>query len=95
MKWILIFSLALCVSCAKKTTCTSATKGKIKNLTGLDGCGWVIEANGKTFEPINLNDFDSTVKKNNQKIYFTYQSSPAGSICMVGETIQLLCVNKR
>lgn len=95
MKWLSIFSLAIVVSCSKNTTCTSATKGKIKNLTGLDGCGWVIEAEGKTFEPLNLNDFDSSLKKNNQKIYFTYQPSPAGSICMVGETVQLTCVEKR
>jgi hypothetical protein len=95
MKWLSIFSLTIVVSCSKNTTCTSAIKGKIKNLSGLDGCGWVIEAEGKTFEPLNLNDFDTTLIKNNQKIYFTYQTSPAGSICMVGETIQLLCVDKR
>ena len=95
MKWFLIFTLVLFVGCAKSTSCQNALQGRIKNLSGLDGCGWVIEANGKTFEPLNLNDFDSTLKKNNQKIYFTYQSSPAGSICMVGETVQLTCLTKR
>lgn len=95
MKWISIFTFVTLVACAKSTSCQNALQGRIKNLSGLDGCGWVIEANGKTFEPLNLNDFDSTLKKNNQKIYFTYQSYPAGSICMVGETIQLTCLTKR
>jgi len=95
MKWFSIFTLVILVGCAKSTSCHNALQGRIKNLTGLDGCGWVIEAEGKTFEPLNLNDFETTLIKNNQKIYFTYQPSPAGSICMVGETIQLTCVKKR
>ena len=95
MKWISLISLALMVSCSKNTSCTSASKGKLKNLTGLDGCGWVIEANGKTYEPINLGEFDSSLLAENQKIYFSYSPFPGGSICMVGETIQLICVEKR
>jgi hypothetical protein len=83
------------VSCAKNTSCTSASKGKLKNLTGLDGCGWVIEANGKTYEPINLGEFDSSLLVENQHIFFSYNSFSGGSICMVGETIQLTCVEKR
>lgn len=95
MKWIAIISLALMVSCSKNTSCTSAIKGKLKNLTGLDGCGWVIEANGKTYEPINLGEFDSSLLVENQHIFFSYNSFSGGSICMVGETIQLICVEKR
>jgi hypothetical protein len=95
MKWISIISLALLVSCSKSTSCTSTIKGKLKNLTGLDGCGWVIEANGKTFEPVNLGEFDSSLLAENQKIYFSYSPFTVGSICMVGETIQLKCVEKR
>jgi len=95
MKWISIISLVLLVSCSKSTSCTSAIQGKLKNLTGLDGCGWVIEANGKTFEPVNLGEFDSSLLAENQKIYFSYNPFPGGSICMVGETIQLTCVKKK
>ena len=83
------------VSCSKNTSCTSASKGKLKNLTGLDGCGWVIEANGKTYEPINLGEFDSSLLVENQHIFFSFNSFSGGSICMVGETIQLICVEKR
>ena len=95
MKWISIISLVLLVSCSKSTSCTSAIQGKLKNLTGLDGCGWVIEANGKTFEPVNLGEFDSSLLAENQKIYFSYSPFLGGSICMVGETIQLTCVKKK
>jgi hypothetical protein len=55
----------------------------------------VIEANGKTFEPVNLGEFDSTLLNENQQILFSYESFAVGSICMVGETIQLKCVEKR
>ncbi len=95
MKWISLISLGLLVSCSKNTSCTSASKGKLKNLTGLDGCGWVIEANGKTYEPINLGEFDSSLLVENQQIFFSYNSFSGGSICMVGETIHLTCVEKR
>jgi len=95
MKWLSIIGLALLVSCSKSTSCTGAIKGKLKNLTGLDGCGWVIEANGKTYEPINLGEFDSSLLVENQHIFFSYNSFSGGSICMVGETIQLTCVEKR
>ena len=81
--------------CSKNTSCTSASKGKLKNLTGLDGCGWVIEANGKTYEPVNLGEFDSSLLVENQHIFFSFNSFSGGSICMVGETIQLTCVEKR
>jgi hypothetical protein len=95
MKWLSIISLALLVSCSKSTSCTGAIKGKLKNLTGIDGCGWLIEADGKTFEPVNLGEFDSSLLAEDQKIYFSYSPFPVGSICMVGETIQLKCVEKR
>ena len=95
MKWVSLFSIVLLLGCAKSTSCASAVKGKLKNLSGLDGCGWVIEANGKTYEPINLNSFDPSLLKDNQPIYFSFEPFQGGSICMVGETIQLKCVDKR
>lgn len=95
MKWVSLICLFLFVSCAKKTSCSSAVKGKLKNLTGLDGCGWVIEADGKTYEPVNLGEFDSTLLNENQKIYFSYNNFSGGSICMVGAMIQITCIEKR
>lgn len=95
MKWIAIISVCLMVSCSKNTSCTSSIKGKLKNLSGLDGCGWVIEANGKTYEPTNLGEFDSSLLVENQHIFFSYSPFSGGSFCMVGETIQLNCVEKR
>lgn len=95
MKFLSFLLLIILVSCSKSTSCTSAIKGKLKNYTGLDGCGWVIEANDKVYEPVNLNEFDSTLLDENQAIYFTYESFQGGSICMVGEMIQLTCVEKR
>ena len=95
MKWISIIALALLVSCSKKTSCAGAIKGKLVNRTGLDGCGWLIESNGKTYEPVNLGDFDSSILEGNKRIFFSYTPFQGGSICMMGETIHLTCVTKQ
>lgn len=92
---MILLLIPMVVGCAKSTSCTAAIQGQIKNYTGLDGCGWVIEAKGKTFEPVNLNDFDPKFLENNKKVWFTYQSFAAGSICMVGETIQITCLEEK
>ncbi|MFM7565838.1 MAG: hypothetical protein ACKO4K_03760 [Flavobacteriales bacterium] len=95
MKWMLLLLIPMVFGCAKSTSCTAAIQGKVKNYTGLDGCGWVIEANGKTFEPVNLNDFDQKFKSDNKKIWFHYEPFAAGSICMVGETIKITCIEEK
>jgi len=82
---MLLLLIPMVVGCAKSTSCTAAIQGQIKNYTGLDGCGWVID----------LNDFDPKFLENNKKVWFTYQSFAAGSICMVGETIQITCLEEK
>ena len=68
------------------------SNGVLKNLTGLDGCGWVIQLaeNGTTkkLEPINLGDFNVPLV-DGKKVEFSYQKTGSPSICMVGDVVKL------
>jgi hypothetical protein len=91
MKKILLFSALsfFIFSCSKPHE--GMTKATIKDYTGLDGCGMVIELeNGTAIEPINLNSFSSTVSiTNGQKVWINYHEVELASICMVGPIVQI------
>lgn len=96
MKIILPCLFLLCIfGCSKHTACSNAVSGTMKNRSGLDGCQWVIEANDKVYEPMNLHDFNSELLVDNTKVVFSFESFPVASICMMGETIKLNCLEKR
>lgn len=64
----------------------------LKNLTGLDGCGFVFAINNKnkSLEPINLGDFSNSYK-DGDKFWLKYKiASGQASICMVGDIITIL-----
>ncbi|HEX7494022.1 MAG TPA: hypothetical protein VF346_07370 [Bacteroidales bacterium] len=64
----------------------------LKNLTGLDGCGFVFAINNKSksLEPINLSDF-LTNYKDGDKFWLKYKIAEGqGSICMVGDIITII-----
>lgn len=70
------------------------TTAILRNYTGLDGCGWVLEiADNKILEPTNLTNFPITLSEG-KTVYITYQSTPAGSICMVGEIVEILTLKE-
>jgi len=83
-------------SCQTKYVCSNAEEAKLKNLSGLDGCSWVIElTDGSILEPINLKEFDIK-KRNGKKIYVSYKAEPSYvSICMTGPIIRITCIEKR
>lgn len=65
------------------------THGILKDYTGLDGCGWVIElADGTKLEPTNLNEFE-LIPTDGLPIDFTYTQFEGGSICMVGQVVKI------
>tara|TARA_B110000285_G_C14871645_1_gene489495 strand:- start:442 stop:732 length:291 start_codon:yes stop_codon:yes gene_type:complete len=93
-----IFSLllvsSLLYSC-NKNNCS--VKAEIRDLTGLDGCGFVIELeNGDRVEPLNLSDYDVDIEDGN-KIWVSYHATNSfiGSICMVGQIVEIDCVSNR
>jgi len=76
--------------------CENAQKAKFKDLTGLDGCGMVIQLqNGSYLEPTNLCDIDIEIK-DGQKIWVSYHIAPnLSSICMVGDIVVIDCIAPR
>ena len=92
---VLVVLVLLTASCDKASDCDNAVKAKFKDLTGLDGCGMVIElSNGDRLEPTNLSDFQINVD-DGQKIWVEYHVISGGSICMVGEIVEIDCIGER
>ena len=63
----------------------------LRDYTGLDGCGWVIEADeGAVLEPLNLGEFISDPDAG-MRLAIEYQEEGGyASICMVGPIVTLL-----
>lgn len=67
--------------------CTNAT---LRDATGLDGCGWIIElADGSRLEPINLEDFEVNLEDGTQVCIEYKEQADLASICMVGPIIEI------
>jgi hypothetical protein len=86
--FLLIFLIFL-ISCSKSNI--SWTSATIQDLTGLDGCGLLIQLEDQSYlEPINLSDFSSTATiSDNQKVQVKYQEINGASSCMVGKIIEI------
>lgn len=67
--------------------------GNIRDYTGLDGCGFVIElTNGQVLEPLFVDD-STFVFENGKPITLSYQEETGyGSICMVGKIVRITCI---
>lgn len=78
-----------------RTSCENAQAATIEDYTGLDGCGLVIKLqNGTVLEPTNLNDFGIT-PTDGMKVWIKYHEIAGGSICMVGQIVEIDCLAKR
>ena len=90
---IILLSILILTSCQKGKGLLPI-KGTLKNLTGLDGCGWVINLDEKdkdgcsTLEPTNLDKFKISLR-DGQKVKFTYKEKISPSICMIGKVVDL------
>ena len=83
-------------SCNKESGCENSQTAKLVNMTGLDGCSWMIElGDGTKLEPTNLNDFNINLQEN-QKISVVYHTAAQmASICMHGEIVTIDCISER
>lgn len=78
--------MVLCCSCHKNSVCT---EGTVKDFTGLDGCGKMIVLNdGTVLEPVSLPPGTTLVPGG--KACIVYKEKPAISICMAGETVEII-----
>ena len=97
MKKMIVTCLVLlaALSSCQKGGCKEAVKAEFKDLTGLDGCGIVIQlSDGSYIEPQNLSDFSIT-PEDGKKIWVQYHSTQGGSICMVGDIVKIDCISER
>ena len=97
---ILITTLLLIVaisnqSCEEKVekSCKNSQAGVLINLTGFDGCGWIIQLQNSTkLEPVNLDDFNIELIEN-KSVCIQYQiRQDLASICMVGQIVELYSI---
>lgn len=104
----------LCISCEDDEpvaiTCDNAVLATVKDLTGLDGCGFVFElADGGRLEPQMLGycgtpPLSKEVTENplynfqwvdGKKVRIAYDEIPdAASICMVGKIVKITCLTE-
>ncbi|MBJ6110828.1 hypothetical protein JAO73_17530 [Hymenobacter sp. BT523] len=68
------------------------TPATVRDLSGLDGCGKVLElANGQRLEPHGAawSTFSST---NGQRVLIGFTPTQAASVCMVGQPVDIICI---
>lgn len=79
-------------SCENSTDSDEFSRAKLIDMTGFDGCGWVIElqdTSEKILEPVNLSNFDIELIEN-KTIYIQYHEvHNYTSICMIGPIIKI------
>lgn len=68
------------------------TEVKVVNMTGLDGCGYLLMLNDSTkLDPINLPD---SVKRDGLELWVSYKPlNDRAGICMAGKIVQLTAIN--
>lgn len=90
---LFIIGILITLSCNKKEL--PPPEGYVsvilEDLTGLDGCGYVLKLNSsEVLEPLNLSEF-SINKVEGNEYWITYEKKPLlGSYCMVGDVVLLL-----
>lgn len=94
-KLLLLFSLvALVASCSTHDACSGSVHVKMRNLTGLDGCGWVLQLNDNSYlEAQNLNEFEIEFVEG-KELHVKYEEVDGGSICMVGKIVKITCLTE-
>ena len=80
-----------------KILCPNGVTATLKNLTGLDGCSWVLVLeNGKKLEPTNLRKFDHIKLEDGKQVIVEYETKPlAASICIVGTIVEIICISEK
>ncbi len=97
----LIASLTSCdntVVCPAEDECN--TQVTLKNLSGLDGCGWALELqDGSRLIPIAEGVFsesttEPTWKVDGKKLLISYTEQPVPNVCMAGTTVKVTCLSE-
>jgi hypothetical protein len=111
MKKLLVLTLLIFSACSKEVVKTSncAVEATVRDLTGLDGCGFVFELNdGTRLEPLRLlycgtpplgpeitNDpLYNFQFVEGKKVKISYEQVEGGSYCMVGPLVKITCLTE-
>lgn len=88
--------LAPALSCQQdEPTPDCQTPATLRDLTGLDGCGFVLElADGQRLEPHGA-VWAAYPKHDGERVTISYIDDPAVSICMVGQGVELKCIQQQ
>lgn len=90
------FVFVFLFSSCHKNGCLGASRAKVVDKTGFDGCGKLLKlADGELLEPNNLVDFEELNLKDGDKVWINYHDDPSPSICMMGKTVKIDCLSKR
>lgn len=89
---------------------TCSTPATVRNLTGLDGCGWVFElSDGTRLEPVQglprcgFGDLQQALDEDpladfeyvdGKRVLIGYEPVNSGSFCMVGPTVKITCISE-
>ena len=86
-----------------------STPATVRDLTGLDGCGWVFELeDGTRLEPLRMlycgnpplpkevteDPLYDFVFEDGKRVFITYTETPSPSICMVGPVVEITCIKE-
>jgi|AntRauTorckE5430_2_1112549.scaffolds.fasta_scaffold01148_5 hypothetical protein len=93
MKYIILliaFGIASCTPKISPDGCS--TEGTMRDMTGLDGCKFLIELDdGKRLNPVEYSvkasDFED-----GQRIRFAYEVVEVMNVCMSGQTVKVTCL---
>ena len=90
---LLMLAASFLSGCAHEdATPNCSTLVTVRDLTGLDGCRMVLElSDGQRLEPLG-SVWQAYTPHDGEKLYIAYELESAVSICMVGETVRLTCI---
>ena len=84
LAWFWIVAMGVCGGCS-----FGRGNATLRDYTGLDGCGWVLESGGEVLEPINLESFLDD-PEDGMRLEVDYDvAENVFSICMVGPMVVL------
>jgi hypothetical protein len=107
---VVMGSLIACEEETTTNTCNPGTLATVKDLTGLDGCGFVFElTDGTRLEPVRLfycgtpplpkevteDPLYNFELTDGKKVRINYvEANDVATICMAGKTVRITCIEE-
>ena len=113
--YFIIISCLMILSCSEDSispkeinTNRCSIDATVRDYTGLDGCGFVLELkDGTILEPVrtvvcgpppqNIMTLDNPLlnfEKDGKEVLINYEPIQSVSICMVGQTVKIICISE-